>query len=168
MEIKTERLIIRPITLNDASFILELVNTKKWINNIGQRNVHSIDDAETYIQTKMIDHYTKHGYGNFVMMRKNDRVIVGSVSLFNRQDVEGVDIGFAVKPCFFRQGYAYEGAVSIMKHARDELKLSSIIAFTSKKNIASQNLILRLGLEYEGTIIFGEKKEELLNYKLVF
>lgn len=156
------------MALEDASFVYALVNTKEWIENIGHRNVHSVEDARKYIQDKMIDHYERHGYGNYLMTRASDGSKIGCISLYNRDDVEGVDIGFAMLPEYMGHGYAFEGADAIKSVARDELKLSGITAFTTKENVASQNLIEKLGLRFKETIIFGEEKEELLFYELVF
>ena len=156
------------MSLEDAAFVFELVNTKEWIENIGQRNINSVDEASTYIQNKMIDHYEIHGYGNFLMTRKSDGAKIGCISLYNRDDVDGVDIGFAMLPEFMKMGYAYEGADAIKVRARDVLKLSGITAFTTKENVGSQKLIDKLGLEFKKTIIFGEEGEELLFYEHVF
>ena len=166
--IKTERLQLTPMSLEDAPFVFELLNTKEWIDNIGQRNVHSISDAEKYIHDKMILHYEKNGYGNFLMSRAEDGAKIGCVSLYNREDVEGVDIGFAMLPQYTRKGYAFEGSIAIMNQAKNEFGLASVCAFTSKENLASQKLIERLGLKFEKTILFGEEKEELLYYNLNF
>lgn len=166
--INTERLRLIPMSLNDAPFILELLNTKEWINNIGQRNVHFIKDAEKYIHEKMILHYEKNGYGNYLITRLEDDAKIGCVSLYNRDDVEGVDIGFAMLPQYVRQGYAYEGSMAIMNCAKNQFGLTSVCAFTSKDNVASQKLIKRLGLKFEKTILFGEEEEELLYYYLNF
>lgn len=166
--IETERLRLTPMSLDDAPFVYQLVNTKEWIENIGQRNVHSVEDAVEYIRNKMVDHYEKHGYGNFLMTRKSDGKKVGCISLYNREDVEGVDIGFAMLPEFMRKGYALEGASKIRQVAEDELNLSGITAFTMKENVGSQKLIEKLGLEFKKTILFGEEQEELLFYELVF
>lgn len=168
MKIETERLILTPMALHDAAFVFELVNTKEWIENIGQRNVHSVDEAATYIQEKMIDHYEKNGYGNYLMTRKSDDKKVGCISLYNRDDVEGVDIGFAMLPDYMRMGYAFEGAMAIKEKAKNEFELSGITAFTSKENYGSQKLIEKLGLEFKKTIIYGDDEEELLFYQLVF
>ena len=154
--------------MEDAPFVFELVNTEEWIENIGRRNVLTLDAARKYIQEKMIDHYEKHGYGNFLMIRKADEVKIGCVSLYNRDDVDGVDIGFAMLPQYMSQGYAYEGAKAIKSAARDEYKLSGITAFTTKENVISQKLITKLGLEFKKTIIFGDEEEELLFYELKF
>ena len=47
--LQTERLLINEITLDDAAFILELMNDKDWIKNIGDRGMRSIEEAEEYI-----------------------------------------------------------------------------------------------------------------------
>jgi len=102
------------------------------------------------------------------MTRKLDGAKIGCISLYNRDDVEGVDIGFAMLPKYTRKGYAYEGSSAIMSLAKDDLGLKSVCAFTSKENIASQKLTERLGLKFEKTIMFGKEKEELLYYSLDF
>ena len=166
--IETDRLVLTPMSLDDAPFVFELVNSKEWIENIGQRNVHSVDDAAKYIQDKMISHFEKHGYGNYLMSKKADGTKVGCISLYNREDVEGVDIGFAMLAKHMKQGYAYEGAKKIKSIAAHSLKLSGITAFTTKANVGSQKLIEKLGLEFKKTFVFGDEKEELLFYELIF
>ena len=166
--IETERLRLTPMSLEDAPFVFELMNTKEWIENIGQRNINSEEDASNYIQEKMINHFEKHGYGNFLMTIKSDNKKIGCISLYNRDDVDGVDIGFAMLPGFMNMGYAFEGASAIKSLAKDKLKLSGITAFTTKENVASQKLIEKLGLEYKKIIIFGEEDEELLFYESLF
>jgi len=163
--IETDRLVLAPMGLEDASFVLELVNTKEWIDNIGQRDVYTVTDAEQYIQDKMIGHYDQYGYGNYLMTTKADGTKVGCVSLYNRPDVDGIDIGFALLPHYFRKGYAYEGAKAILRHAAETLEIGTICAFTSKENVASQGLISKLGLRYDSILLFGDEQEELLYYK---
>ena len=38
--LETDRLIVRGLTLDDAAFILELVNAPDWLRCIGDRHVH--------------------------------------------------------------------------------------------------------------------------------
>lgn len=39
---ETERLILKPITLEDSDFVYELLNSEKWLKYIGDRNVKTI------------------------------------------------------------------------------------------------------------------------------
>lgn len=45
----TERLRLRELQHADDAFILELVNDPAWLRFIGDRNVHSLEDARGYI-----------------------------------------------------------------------------------------------------------------------
>ena len=47
--ILTDRLTLDKITMDDHDFILSIVNSKGWIENIGDRNIHSKDEAIEYI-----------------------------------------------------------------------------------------------------------------------
>ena len=52
--LETERLILKPTQPEDASFLLALLNSPKWLEHIGDRNVHSIAEAEQYIVERML------------------------------------------------------------------------------------------------------------------
>jgi ribosomal-protein-alanine N-acetyltransferase len=43
--ILTDRLTLEILKVNDYDFILAIVNSKGWIENIGDRNIHSKDEA---------------------------------------------------------------------------------------------------------------------------
>ncbi|BDS11851.1 GNAT family N-acetyltransferase [Aureispira anguillae] len=164
---ETERLILKPTTKEDAPFILRLLNTPKWIQNIGDRSVRSLKDAEYYIQEKITPQLDRLGYSNYTMIRKTDGCKVGSCGLYSREGLEGIDIGFALFPEFEKQGYAFEGAQKIMQLAIHEFGLKQISGITIKENIASQRLLEKLGLKFSRTVILPNSQEELLLYQLI-
>ena len=47
--ILTDRLMLEKLKVDDYDFILSLVNTTGWIENIGDRNIHSKNEAIEYI-----------------------------------------------------------------------------------------------------------------------
>ena len=59
MILETDRLTLRKLTLADAPFIYELVNSPNWLEYIGEKNVKNLKDAENYIQAKILNHYKK-------------------------------------------------------------------------------------------------------------
>ena len=95
---ETERLFIRPTTTIDSYFILELFNSPKWIENIGDRNIKSLEDASNYIEKNMISQLQRLGYSNYTVIRKSDNVKIGSCGLYDREGLDGIDIGFAFLP----------------------------------------------------------------------
>jgi len=161
---ETERLVLKPTSEEDAQFILELLNTPKWIQFIGDRNVNTLEDAKAYIDKRIAAQFTKLGYGNYTVIRKSDGIKLGSCGLYDREGLEGIDIGFAFLPQFEKKGYAFESANKIMQVAINEFKITQIKAITIKENIASQKLLLKIGLEFEKTILIPNDSEELLLY----
>lgn len=159
---ETERLIIQPTTEIDAGFILELLNSPKWIKYIGDRNVHTIDEARAYIQNKMIPQLEKLGFSNYTVIRKSDNEKVGTCGLYNREGLEGIDIGFAFLPQYEKKGYAYESVRKIKEAAIEDFKITEIKAITLKENISSQKLLEKIGLRFKETIKLPNDEEELM------
>lgn len=161
---ETERLHLRPTTVEDASFILKLLNTPKWLRFVGDRKVHSENAARVYIKERMLPQLERLGYSNYTLVRKSDGVKLGCCGIYDREGLEGVDIGFALLPKFERQGYALEASKEIMKAAGEDFGISKISGITSKEHVASQKLLEKLGMECTGTVILPDEDEELLVY----
>ena len=60
-EFETERLFLKPTSENDAELILELLNSSKWIEFIGDRGVKNLKSAKDYIAEKMTPQLQKTG-----------------------------------------------------------------------------------------------------------
>ena len=163
---ETERLILQPTTSEDAEFIFELVNTPKWLANIGDRNVRTVEDAEIYIQHRMTAQLEKLGYGNYTLIRKADNIKIGTCGLYDREGLEGIDIGFAMLPAYENSGYGFESAAKLLEVAVNEFHIKHISAITTKENVSSQKLIEKLGLKYIKTVKIPNDEEELLLYSL--
>jgi ribosomal-protein-alanine N-acetyltransferase len=164
---ETDRLILKPTTLADAEFIRSLYNSPKWIKFIGDRQLNTVKDAENYIQTKLMPQMERLGYGTYTIIRKSDGEKVGSCGLYDREGVNGIDIGFALLPDFEKKGYAFESVNYLKEIGFSDFKLKQISGITSKKNKASQDLLMKIGLKFEKTIILSNETEEILLYTLI-
>tara|TARA_R110002050_G_scaffold176775_1_gene309777 strand:+ start:41595 stop:42167 length:573 start_codon:yes stop_codon:yes gene_type:complete len=159
---ETERLVIRPMVVTDATFFLKLVNSPKWIQYIGDRNVHSLKDAQDYIQIKMIPQLERLGFGNNCVVRKQDGVIIGSCGLYDRDGLEGIDIGYAFLPEFEGAGYAFESVSKLKEMAFDEFSISVLNAITLPENEASKKLLIKLGFEFQKMVQIPNDPEKLM------
>lgn len=162
---QTDRLILQQTTVDDAALILELLNTPKWTEFIGDRNIMNIEDAEAYINNTILPVIKKNGFGNFTILRKSDKVKIGCCGLYDREGVEGIDIGFAFLPQYEKLGYAFESAFKIKEIAVNEFKLERLSAITNRKNVGSQKLLEKLGLKFLEIITLPESDEKLMLYK---
>jgi RimJ/RimL family protein N-acetyltransferase len=165
---ETERLLITPTALNDSSFILELMNTPKWIKFVGERNLHSIKDAEKYIEQKMVPQLNVLGYSNYTVSLKSNKTKIGTCGLYNREGLTGVDIGFAFLPLYEKFGYAFESSNRLKQAAFSEFGITELSAITIKENVSSQNLILKLGFSFNKMIRIPNDPEDLMLYSLKY
>lgn len=163
-EFESERLVIRPTSVLDAILIYQLMNTAKFIKYVGDREINSIEAAEKYIQHKMLPQLNTLGYSSYSLITKADGAKIGTCGLYNRDGVDGIDIGFGLLPQYEGLGYAYESANRILKAAFEEFEIKEIKAITAKNNISSQRLLEKLGLEMIGTTALPNEKHEILLY----
>lgn len=159
--IETERLVIRHLSAEDAPFILDLLNQPSFLQNIGDRGVHNLQDAENYLRTGPMASYAKHGFGLFLVELKQDRSAIGMCGLIRREMLEDVDIGFAYLPQYWGQGYAFEAASAVMTFARQVIKLERIVAIVAPGNQRSIRLLEKIGLKYEQMITWPEDNTPL-------
>ena len=164
LSFETDRLILRPSNLDDAAFQLELMNTPKWLDYIGGRDIKTIEDAETYIKEKIISQFERVGFGNYVAIRKARGMKIGACGLYDRPELEGVDIGFAFLPEYEHSGYGVESARRIKSAAIEDFGITSLKAITIERNVGSQRLLEKIGLKFEKYIRLPNDAEELMLY----
>lgn len=164
-EFETERLLIRPTVEQDAELIFQLMNTPKFLKYVGDRGLNSIGDAKKYIQNKMLPQLHSHGYSSYSLITKTTDEKIGTCGLYNRDGVDGIDIGFGLLPQYEGVGYAFEAAFRLMKAAFEDFEIEEIKAITSKENIASQRLLKKLGLEMVGVTKLPNEDHEILLYQ---
>ncbi|HEX9149125.1 MAG TPA: GNAT family N-acetyltransferase [Thermoanaerobaculia bacterium] len=147
--LETERLFLRKLTLEDAPFILELVNDPSWLRFIGDKGVRNLEDARDYIRNGPMDMYARLGFGMYLVERKSDRAAVGICGLTKRDFLDRPDVGFALLPQFRLQGYARESAAAVVEHAWKTLGLDRLLAITSPENVVSIRLLDKLGFVFQ-------------------
>jgi [ribosomal protein S5]-alanine N-acetyltransferase len=147
MHLLTQRLLINDLRDSDYHFILELLNTKGWLQFIGDRKVHTEDEAKAYIQkirnTENLDYW--------VVRTQDDHIPIGVVSYLKRAYLEHYDLGFAFLPKYMGQGYAYEASKALL----DSIQIQSsdpIQACLLPSNAPSLKLLERLGFVFEKDI----------------
>lgn len=160
--LETPRLILREFNINDANFILELLNTKSWLKFIGNRQVKTLEDAENYIKKILIDSYKNNGFGLWLIQLKENEKPIGMCGLVKREYLPNVDIGFALLPEYANLGYGFESAQATMLYAKNNLKISKVLAITDSTNISSIKLLNKIGLRFEKTIELSNENKLLL------
>lgn len=155
---------------HDAAFILALVNDPQWKKHIGDRNVHSIEDAINFIHSGPKQSYRKHGFGLYVIElhenEKTDPCVIGLCGLLQRDFLTHPDIGYAMLPSYRGKGYTSKACQLVLGQDVPKHKLQKVYAMISPANLASIRLIERLGFKYIETMTHDDL--ESLLYEKVF
>lgn len=159
--LETERLTLRRMSTDDAAFMLGLLNEPSWLRYIGDRGVRTLDEARAYIQNGPVASYDRLGFGLYVVELKNSRIPMGICGLIQRDSLDNVDIGYALLPRYWSQGYAFEAASAVLAYGLDTLGLKRIIAITDPDNDRSIRLLEKLGLRYERLIAYADTNTQV-------
>lgn len=149
----TKRLNIDYFTLNDASFILELLNEPDFIKNIADKGVRDIAGAVAYLRDGPIAMYAKEGHGLYKVSLKNSGEVIGMCGLIRRCILDYPDLGYAFLKRCNGQGYASEAGAAVLKLARRQLKMRRIVAITAQHNAASVRVLEKLGFHFEADVV---------------
>lgn len=159
--LETERLTIRQFILEDAAFIVELLNEPSFIKNIRDAGVRTEEDARNYLINGPLDSYERNGFGLFMVELKETQIPIGMCGLIRRDTLPHVDVGFAFLPRYWSKGYAFEAASAVMAYGRDVIKLDRIIAIVSPDNAGSINVLRKLGLKFEQFVTWADDGSQL-------
>jgi RimJ/RimL family protein N-acetyltransferase len=162
----TSRLRLREITYDDAAFVMELVNDPDWLRFIGDRNVHSLEDARGYVD-RVRASYDAHGFGLWAVEPLTNGAPMGLAGLLKRATLDHPDLGFAFLPEGRGRGFALEAASAVLELGRERFGLARVLAITNLDNAASQRLLRRVGFGPGRPIRWEESAEDLLLFERV-
>lgn len=157
-EIATKRLYIRNLEIDDADFILKLLNSPSWLQYIGDRHVSSRADAVHYITQSPTSSYGRTRFGLKAVLLKATQTAIGLCGLIQRDYLRHPDLGFAFLPTYSRQGYGYESSSATIHQTGAPRPLYAI---TSTDNTASRALLNKLGFHPDGTMKMPDQKDYL-------
>lgn len=161
MILETDRLQLRLLSVDDAEFILRLLNEPSFIQNIGDRGVRTTEDARAYVLKGPIASYEKFGFGLWMVETRSAAAPIGICGLLKRDVLDDVDIGYALLPEFWSQGYALESASAVMSYASEKLGLRRVVAVTNSDNMSSIRLLEKMGFKYERMVRLSEGAPEI-------
>ncbi|WP_159737055.1 GNAT family N-acetyltransferase [Vibrio atypicus] len=147
-QISTERLVLRLATVDDANFVLELYNTPDFLQFVGDKQIHDVNDAKIYIEQKILGMRASKGVCLLVIESKADSKPLGVCGLIKRDELTAYDIGYGLLPKAYGFGYAIEAAKGVISYAKAKEGIDELVAITTSDNFASQKLLNTLGFNY--------------------
>ncbi|MDY7094619.1 MAG: GNAT family N-acetyltransferase [Acidobacteriota bacterium] len=160
----TQRLALFEMSVEDAPWMLRLLNEPSFLTNIGDRGVRSLGEAGRYLESRVTASYREHGFGMYRVEDREDGAVLGVCGLVRREGLAHADLGFAFFPEHWGRGYASEAGAAIVAHARNTLGLGTLLAIAAPDNRGSIRVLEKLGFERRGSIRLPGEEVDLELY----
>ena len=144
--IATERLVLRPWTLEDAPALQRIAAAKEIADGMVSLP-HPYPDGGA---AEWIASIPEGGRLRFAVVRRADGVLVGSIGLTVEEEHWRAEVGYFVGVEHWGRGYATEALRGILELGFRELGLNRIFAHHFVRNPASGRVLEKAGLRREG------------------
>jgi ribosomal-protein-alanine N-acetyltransferase len=149
LPIRTERLVIRPFTLDDVPRIhAALYSDPQAMRFIG--GPHTVQRTGQGIAS-YIDHQERAGYSFWAVVEYATGLVIGEAGLYPLNGSgPDVELGYALGSRWWGRGYATEAGAGILAEAFDRLAVDRVVAVAKAENTASRHVLEKLGFHHEG------------------
>ena len=156
--IETERLELRPHTLDDASELQRLIGDRD-IAATTLNIPHPYEDgmAEEFIQARQ-EKFEKGESVDFAIVHRAQNSLIGGIGLVIDMQNERAEIGYWIGKPYWNQGYCTEAAQAVLKYGFEVLGLNRIHSRHFTRNPASGRVMQKIGMQYEGRLRQNIKK----------
>ncbi|WP_084079411.1 GNAT family N-acetyltransferase [Demequina sp. NBRC 110057] len=149
--LETERLTLRPMTLDDAEDMAERRSDTTTAQYQAWKAPYSVERARDLIADLMTRQGPTPGaWYQLAVVRKRDGKVLGDVALFLSGNARTAEVGFTLHPWARGHHYATEATARLVDYAVFDLGVHRIEACTHPHNIASVRVLERIGFLAEG------------------
>ena len=150
--IETERLLLRKITLNDASDMFEYASNPE-VSEYTMWSTHtSIEDTKYFLQslTKM---YKRRELVDWGIVHKAEKKFIGTCGFVEWSMTHSrAEIGYALSRRYWGEGYMSEAVNAVIEFGFREMLLNRIMTRCEVNNIASARVMEKVGMQLEGIL----------------
>jgi len=153
-ELKTNRLVLREVTIADTEWYLEHFSRKEIVQGQGFPAPKGMKDARKELQLYFVDLFkNRNGFG-WGIERKGELALIGSCGYYKwlKPDGRQAEIGFDLDPPYWGQGIMKEALTAIIDFGFQKMKLNRIEMLVMPRNERSSGLAGKLGFKKEGVL----------------
>lgn len=150
--LKTERLILRPYSLNDTDDMFNNWATNENVTRfLTWTPYESKEDLKAFISFCIKGYENLSNY-NWIIEFKENHQAVGSISVTNvNEDIEEAEIGYCLGEDYWHKGIMTEAFTKVIEFLFTEVNVNRIFAHHDVNNPNSGKVMKKCGLLYEGT-----------------
>ena len=166
LELATERLVLRPLIASDIEWCTEMLTSYEVMRYIYGEDIPTGDEVVEEMPLAM-RRCAGGCIGIWTIVLKKEERCMGTVFLLplpiDEDDTDWdlvvgeklpdaeIEIGFVLRKSSWGQGVATEAATRLIQFAFEETAIGEIVAVIDPENIASRNVLSKVGIRDEGT-----------------
>lgn len=148
----TERLILRKVSMDDRDAVFAWARDPE-VSRYGSWDMHRTpQDTEAFIEW-CLKQYDAEGLGPWVIELRKSNAVIGTCGFgsMNRHDRCG-SIGYFLARPQWGKGYATEAVRAVLRFGFGPLALHRIEARCLPENVASERVMQKVGMRFEGLL----------------
>ena len=161
-EIRTDRLVMRPILAEDLDAYAAMYADPEVVRFISDGTTATRDETAEWLE-RTIRRNELDGWDMRSVVRVDDGAVLGRCGIAVREIEGGIEreVGYLFGREHWGRGYATEAASAMRDRALHELGLRKVIALIQHENEASKRVAAKLGMAYERDVEFHHRPVEL-------
>ncbi len=153
---------MREVKISDDRGFFQLDSDPEVHRYLGGKPVKTIEECRDMI-AGLRDQYRQYGIGRWAVILKETGEFLGWSGLKVEKNVNGrarfYDLGYRFIPKYWEMGYATEAGRAWVDFGFNQMKLDTICAYTSPKNLESQRVLEKCGLRHTETFLYEGEPE---------
>ncbi len=165
-ELETQSLILRQVNQSDAKAIFQHFSDTEILKYHDLEALTNIEQAKELIAS-FYERFHNQQMIRWGIAKKEDNIIIGTCGYNWSQKSFQAEIGYELSQAYWRKGIMTEALTAAIKFGFDKMGLNRIAAKVMLKNIASMQLLQKLGFVPEGILReYGFWKGEFHDLKM--
>ncbi len=155
--INTERLVLRPFTLDDADAMYENWASDPAVTQYLTWPHHPSVETSRAVLEERVPQYHKPDYYLWAIVPKDFGKPIGSIAAVKQDDqIQMVHIGYCIGKDFWHKGLMSEALAALMAFFFDQVGIRRVESRHDRKNPNSGGVMKKCGMKYEGTLRQGD------------
>ena len=158
VELKTERLLLRPFRLEDVNDVFEYARDPEWAKYLLQRipQPYTREDAEEFLAGAVLTSWETNPLFAIVL----DSKVIGGINLRIGETDEIASLGYSIAQPHWGKGLVPEAAQAVIDWGFKQYGLTKIYATADLRNKRSHRVMEKLGMAREGVLRSHRKGRE--------
>jgi len=150
-KIETDRLILRPITLDDASDMFEYCSDSETIKYLTFKRHESVEASRDVIAKFFLERPQNGVPEAYAIVFKENGKMIGTVDVHSVRYGDVGEIGYALNSAYWNRGLMSEALRNALPIWFDEVGFYRLEVMHDVRNLASRRVIEKAGFISEGT-----------------